>query len=169
MATERARNTQHLRTAAMIEGASLGMAFTAATSSRPMWQTCLNTVGPSLARCSLNRMARRLALPSSLASHLISSSHTVEKLLFFARRVTLGSSIIRFMVMAMITPIVPSHRRGRTSVIRVKAAHLTVGRRPALGHRRVAASIVRGGSERDDVQANGISRIISLSPGVPCC
>lgn len=126
------------------------------------------------------------------------SSHALEKSLFLAGRVTLGGSIIRFIVLvvwcrpvmdlrrsrrvrsglggrgrswsdlARVTPIVPSHRRGRASVVRVEDAHLTVGRRPALVHRRIAASIVRGDSERDDVQANGKSRIICLSPGVPC-
>ena len=70
--------------------------------------------------------------------------------------------------LAIITPIVSSHRRGRTSVIWVEAAHLTVSKCPALVHRRVAASIVRAGSVGDDVQANGIRRIISLSLSVPC-
>jgi hypothetical protein len=175
---------------------------------------------------------------------LIISSHTVEKSLFFARRVTLGSSEIRFIVMivrcgpvvdrrlrwrvvgtnnsvppvcvmhrsrvrratqgdqkaqgqnrahrfspidpvairsgrsrrgrslfdlAIITPIGSSHRRGRTSVIWVEAAHLTVGRRPALVYRIVAAIIVSAASPGDDVQANGKSRIICLSSGEPCC
>ena len=35
-------------------------------TSSPIRQTCSNTVGPSPVRCSLNRMARRLALPISL-------------------------------------------------------------------------------------------------------
>jgi hypothetical protein len=172
------------------------------------------------------------------------SSHTVDKLLFFARRVTLGSSEIPFIEvivrrarvvdrrprwrgvgannsvppvcvmhrsrvrratqgdqkaqgqnrthrfspidpvasrsgrsrrgrllfdLAIITPIVSSHRRGRTSVIWVEAAHLTVSRRPALVHRIVAAIIVSAASPGDDVQANGKSRIICLSFGGPCC
>jgi hypothetical protein len=113
------------------------------------------------------------------------SSHTFEKLFFLARRVTLVSSKIWFIVLivrrspvadrrlrwrvrlAIIAPIVPSGLR--TSVIWVHDAHLTVGRRPALVHRRVAASIVWAGSEGDDVQANGKSRIVSLSPGVLRC
>jgi hypothetical protein len=41
--------------------------------SRPMRQTCSNTVGPSPARCSLNRIERRLALPISLASRRLRS------------------------------------------------------------------------------------------------
>ena len=36
--------------------------------SRPMRQTCSNTVGPSPVRCSVNWMEHRLALPISLAS-----------------------------------------------------------------------------------------------------
>ena len=69
--------------------------------------------------------------------------------------------------LAIITPIVSSHRR--TSIVWVEAAHLTVSECPALVHRIVAASIVRGGSVGDDVQANGKSRIICLSSGEPCC
>jgi hypothetical protein len=38
-----------------------------------MRQTCSNTVGPSPVRCSLYRMARRLALPISLASRRLRS------------------------------------------------------------------------------------------------
>ena len=41
--------------------------------SSPMRQTCSNTVGPSPVRCSLNRMARRLALPISLTSRRLRS------------------------------------------------------------------------------------------------
>ena len=55
-------------------------------------------------------------------------------------------------------PIVSSPRRRRTNVVRVEAAHLTVSRRPA-----------RAAFPRDDVQANGKSRIISLSPSVAYC
>jgi hypothetical protein len=69
---------------------------------------------PSPVRCSVNRMARRLDLPISLASRLISSSHTVEKTLFFARRVTLGSPVIRFTVMIVrCGPVVDRRLRWR--------------------------------------------------------
>ena len=64
----------------------------------------------------------------------------------------------------LITPIVSSPRRRRTNVIWVGNALLTVSRRPALVHRIVAAIIVAASPH-----AKGISRIISLSPGVPCC
>jgi hypothetical protein len=68
---------------------------------------------PSPVRCSVNRMARRLDLPISLASRLISSSHTVEKTLFFARRVTLGSPVIRFTVIVRCGPVVDRRLRWR--------------------------------------------------------
>jgi hypothetical protein len=111
------------------------------------------------------------------------SSHTFEKSLFLARRVTLGSSIIWFVLIVRCRPVADRGLRGRvglaiiapiapaglrTSVIWVQDAHLTIGRRSALVHRHVAASIVWADAERDDVQANGKSRIIRLSPGVPC-
>ena len=145
---------------------------------------------------SLGRCCRGVGRKSAqswplLASRLISASHIVEKSFFFAGRVTLASSEIRFVVKiarccpvagrrlrwrirscsgaAIEMSIVSSHRRGRHSVIRVEAARPPGGRRPALVHRSKAASIVRAGSARDDVQANRISRIISLSLGVPCC
>jgi len=130
---------------------------------------------------------------------LLVPSQTSEKFFFFAGGVTLGSPIIRFIVeivrcgpavdrrpkwrvrsglsgrgrswsvVAIRALSVPPRPRRRTSVVRVEAAHLAIGRRPALVHRRVAAPIVRRGSESDDVQANGISRIISLSLRVPRC
>ena len=116
-------------------------------------------------------------------SHVL--PHTLEKSLFLARRVTLGRSKIRFIELvvwcspildrrprgriglAMLTPGVSF--RGRTGVIGIEDAHLAVCRRPALVHRREAASVVRGHSARYDVQADGISRIVFLSASLPRC
>src|SRR3954470_4163924 len=77
---------------------------------------------------------------------------TIEKLFFLAGRIALASSIVRFVLLtawrapimdrrlgqrvrcglpSIRSTIVASHRRGRTGVERIEAAHLTVRRRPA--------------------------------------
>jgi hypothetical protein len=129
---------------------------------------------PSRCRMCANTIARHPSQGFSRAS---------EKPFFLARCVTLGSSIVRIIGLivrrspvvdrrhgwrACLARIVSLRPPGRcASVIRVGDAQLTVGRRPALVHRRVAAPIIWTGSERDDVQAKGKSRIVSLSAGVP--
>jgi hypothetical protein len=72
---------------------------------------------------------------------------------------------------AAITPVVWSRRRHSSSVIRVGVAlRCAAGsRRRALGHRVVAAIIISATSPGNDVHANGKSRIICLSLGLPSC
>jgi hypothetical protein len=81
-----------------------------------------------------------------------------------------SSSRISSMNAAM-PPVVSSRRRCCARVIRVDVAlgRATGSRRRALGQREEGAILGSASSQGDDVHANRKSRIICLSPGLPCC
>ncbi len=80
-----------------------------------------------------------------------------------------SSSRISSMDAAM-PPVVSSRRRCCARVIRVDVAlgRAAGSRHRALGQRKVGAILVRA-SPDDNVHAYRKSRIICLSPGLPCC
>ena len=77
----------------------------------------------------------------------------------------------RYQSDSAISPTVSSRRRRRSSVIWVGVALRSAAgsRRPALVHRIVSAIIVSAASPGDNAHANRKSRVICLSPGLPCC
>ena len=75
-----------------------------------------NAVGPSPVRCSVNRMGRPVDQPITkpVTPPLHVTPHTLEKTFFFAGRVTLRSSIVRFTVMIVrCGPVVDRRLRWR--------------------------------------------------------